>query len=75
MMHAFHPNEGRLAIATERGMECDGRETCRMACDVDADGEGVWSWHPWAGAKSVDDESAGDGDSKVMDTGEITYKP
>ena len=27
-----------------------------------ADGEVVWSWHPSAGAKPVDDKSAGDGD-------------
>jgi hypothetical protein len=26
-----------------------------------ADGEGVWSWHPWAGAKSAM-MIAGDGD-------------
>jgi hypothetical protein len=38
-----------------------------------ADGEGVWSWHPWAGAKSAEDHSAGDGDYQVTDTGESTY--
>ena len=37
-----------------------------------ADGEVVWSWHPSAGAKPVDDESAGDGDYDVTDTGEST---
>ena len=40
-----------------------------MACGTNADGEGVWSWHPWAGAKPVKDDFAGDGDYKVMDTG------
>jgi hypothetical protein len=25
-------------------------------------GEGVWSWHPWAGAKVTGDEPANDGD-------------
>ena len=28
-----------------------------MACGVDADGEGVWSWHPWAGVKFADGNS------------------
>src|SRR5579864_3318040 len=41
-------------------------------------GEGVWSWHPWAGAKSASDDLADDGDYEVMDTGESaqeTVKP
>jgi hypothetical protein len=38
-----------------------------------ADGEGVWSWHPWAGAKVAGDDPADDGDYQVTDTGESTY--
>jgi hypothetical protein len=36
------------------------------------DGEGVWSWHPWAGAKVAGDDPANDGDYEVTDTGEST---
>jgi hypothetical protein len=36
-----------------------------------ADGEAVWSWRPWAGAKSAIG-LAGDGDYEVTDTGEST---
>ena len=28
----------------------------RLTSDMAADGEGVWFWHPWAGAKSADDD-------------------
>ena len=42
--------------------ECRARDakdaTTRATSAVDADGEGVWSWHPWAGAKPVDDLQA-----------------
>ena len=41
----------------------------RSTIGICADGEVVWSWHPWAGAKPVKDDFAGDGDYKVMDTG------
>jgi len=37
-----------------------------------ADGETVWSWRPWAGAKVAGDEPATDGDYEVTDTGEST---
>jgi hypothetical protein len=38
---------------------------------MNADGQVVWSWRPWAGAKVAgDDDPATDGDSEVMDTGE-----
>jgi hypothetical protein len=33
---------------------------------------GVWSWHPWAGAKSAG-HLAGDGDYEVTDIGESTH--
>jgi hypothetical protein len=45
--------EGRLAIATNAGWMRWTR-ICRKARDINADGEGVWSWHPWAGAKFAD---------------------
>jgi len=35
-----------------------------------ADGEGVWSWHPWAGAKRAGDDPRTTVTKKVMDTGE-----
>jgi hypothetical protein len=37
-----------------------------------ADGKGVWFWHPWAGAKSRDDDLKATVTKKVMDTGEST---
>jgi hypothetical protein len=40
---------------------------------LDADGEDVWSWHPWAGAKFADEPQA-TVTNKVMDTGESTEK-
>jgi hypothetical protein len=39
---------------------------------MNADGEGVWSWHPWAGAKSANDDLQATVTNKVMDTGEST---
>jgi hypothetical protein len=35
---------------------CDGRGWYRRRAIPVACGEGVWSWHPWAGAKSPDDD-------------------
>jgi len=35
-----------------------------------ADGEGVWSWRPWAGVKPWDDDLETTVTNKVMDTGE-----
>jgi len=43
--------EGRVATVTSVGLECGGREACRRTDGRLSDGEGVWSWHPWAGAK------------------------
>ncbi len=34
-----------------------------------ANGEGVWAWHPWAGAKPRDDDLKATVTNKVMDTG------
>jgi len=47
--------------------------THRQTCDAVADGEGVWSWHPWAGAKSANDDLQATVTNKVMDTGESTH--
>jgi hypothetical protein len=48
----------------------------QRACRADerylADGEGVWSWRPWAGAKYADDNLRMTVTNKVMDTGEST---
>jgi hypothetical protein len=30
--------------------------SCRQTCDMDTDSKGVWSWHPWAGAKHAGDD-------------------
>jgi hypothetical protein len=40
----------------EREAGCDGRCWYRRRAMSVACGEGVWSWHPWAGAKSPDDD-------------------
>ena len=47
----------------------------RMTCGADADGQVVWSWRPWAGAKFVGDDPANDGDYEVTDTGGSTKQP
>jgi hypothetical protein len=57
---------------------------CRLTSGMDADGGGVWSWRPWAGAKSrgfamsaltgaTRWDPRGDGDYEVTDTGESTH--
>jgi len=45
---------------------------CRQTNDTNADGKVVWSWHPWAGAKSADGDLQATVTNKVMDTGEST---
>jgi len=71
MIRAVPPRqEGRFAIVTKRGVGCDGRDC--IVGRSDADGEDVWSWHPWAGAKFAGDEPARDGDYEVTDIGEST---
>jgi hypothetical protein len=42
---------------------------------IAADGQVVWSWHPWAGAKPADDDRQATVTNKVMDTGESTEQP
>ena len=57
VISAYHkcvpcPQEGRVAIVTSVGRDAmDVGKRVRRARQA-ADGEGVWSWHPWAGAKS-----------------------
>jgi len=61
-------HEGRIAIVTDvrrdamHRMTCDACPPKPLAWAGDADGECVWSWHPWAGAKVAGDDPADDGD-------------
>jgi hypothetical protein len=65
-----HPREGRVAIVTSVGRGMRWTRWYRQTCDIEADGEGVWSWHPWAGAKSANDDLQATVTNKVMDTEE-----
>jgi hypothetical protein len=70
--------EGRFArIVTIRGAGCGGRDSAgrslRSTIGNVADGQVVWSWHPWAGAKSRRAIPATTVTNKVMDTGEQLY--
>jgi len=56
------PHEGRIAIVTDVGCGMRWTRSYRQTCDRSADGKGVWSWRPWAGAKVVGDDPADDGD-------------
>jgi hypothetical protein len=40
-----------------------------------SDGQVVWSWRPWAGAKSASDDLQMTVTNKVMDTGESAEQP
>jgi len=69
----------RLGKRGERVVTNVGRDAMDAAARAgraaqSADGEGVWSWHPWAGAKLANGDFAGDGDYEVTDTGESTQK-
>jgi hypothetical protein len=59
--------------------ECWARDAmdakARATSAAEADGQVVWSWRPWAGAKFAGDDPAGDGDYEVTDTGESTKQP
>jgi hypothetical protein len=49
---------------------------CGMACSTDADGKGVWAWHPWAGVKPCERRfREATVTNKVMDTGASTQEP
>jgi hypothetical protein len=54
LLHPASP-EGRTR-RHEREAGCDGRGLCRATSGMNADGGGVWSWRPWAGAKCADDD-------------------
>jgi hypothetical protein len=47
------PQEGRFAVVTDVGSGMRWTRQCRKTSDTGADGEGVWSWRPDAGAKSA----------------------
>jgi hypothetical protein len=73
MIIVIRPASARGAYASSRtwgGMRWTW--LCRATSGMNADDEIVWSWRPWAGAKSAGDEPAGDGDYEVTDTGEST---
>jgi len=57
VLHRSHPvpSKGRTR-RHERGAGCDGRECACLTGGALADGEVVWSWHPWADAKLADDD-------------------
>ncbi len=42
---------------------------------VNADGKGVWSWHPDAGVKLAKRRFADDGGKKARSPGRARYKP
>jgi hypothetical protein len=52
---ACHPDEGRIAIVTDVGVECGGRLGVGAVFvpdeNVKADGQVVWSWRRDAGVK------------------------
>src|SRR5579864_8943121 len=50
-----HERGGRVVTNVERGMRWTWWR--RATSDASTDGEGVWSWHPWAGAKRARDDS------------------
>jgi hypothetical protein len=45
---------------------------CHKTSGTNADGEVVWFWRPWAGAKSAIDNLQMTVTNKVMDTGKST---
>jgi len=57
MIRAIPPlQEGRFAIVTSVGSGMRWTRHVKRRMTLCADGEAVWSWHPKAGAKSVDDD-------------------
>src|ERR1700757_782320 len=67
--------EGRIAIVTKREAGSDGRDhIVRHAMGI-ADGESVWSWRPWAGAKSIDDDLWTTVTMRSRTPGRARYKP
>ena len=56
-----------VRVSSARGFCADERHL--------SDGQVVWSWRPWAGAKLVDDDRQATVTKKVMDTGESAKQP
>ena len=52
----FRPVEGRIAIVTDVRRNAVDASVPSDVRHGFADGEGVWSWHPWAGAKRASDD-------------------
>ena len=48
---------------------------CCMAFDADADGKGVWAWHPSGRCQAGESDFAGDGDTKAGLTGASAQEP
>ena len=68
---------GVRPIVTKRGARdaVDASDLRAILCTDErpvADGEVVWSWHPWAGVKSCGTFRKATVTNKVMDTGEST---
>jgi len=61
---------GQSSPDVERGMRWT-RAHCQT-CNAGVDGEVVWFWRPWAGAKSASDDLQMTVTNKVMDTGKST---
>jgi hypothetical protein len=61
-----------VRVVTNVGRDAMDADACAGRAARSADGEVVWSWHPWAGAKPAGRRPAGDGDYEVTDTGEST---
>jgi hypothetical protein len=61
-----------VRVVTNVGRDAMDTDACAGRAARSADGEVVWSWHPWAGAKPAGRRPAGDGDYEVTDTGEST---
>ena len=67
------PLKGRFAIVTDAGRDAVDADAL-LTNGAEADGKGVWFWHPDAGVKSAR-RSAGDGGQQARSTGKITKQP
>jgi hypothetical protein len=63
-----------VRVVTNAGRDAMDADHIVRRAMWDADCEGVWSWHPWAGAKPADDDRWATVTNKVMDTGESTQQ-
>jgi hypothetical protein len=70
------PQEGRFAVVTDVGSGMRWTRQCRKTSDTGADGEGVWSWRPDAGAKFLRSKLLrNDGGKRARSPGRARYKP